>query len=63
MFAKYEVLNESIFTDTDSFSYYLSNYLNRVIPDKYKELQGRINIITDSSLNENPYAKEKKKKS
>lgn len=61
MFAKYEVLNESIFTDTDSFTYYLSNYLKGVIPDKYKELQGRINIITDSSLNENPYAKEKKK--
>ena len=60
MFAKYDVLNESVFTDTDSFAYYLKNDLKGTIPEKYKQEEGRINIITDSSSIENPYAKEKK---
>ena len=60
MFAKYDVLNESVFTDTDSFAYYLKNDLKGIIPEKYKQEEGRINIITDSSSIENPYAKEKK---
>ena len=45
MFAKYEVLNESLMTDIDALSYYVKNELNCIIPEKYKYSLGRINIV------------------
>ena len=44
MLAKLETYNESLLADSDSLSYYISNNLGGQIPEKYKELQGRINI-------------------
>ena len=51
MFAKYEVYNESLMTDTDSLDNYIKNDLNGSIPLKYKDLQGRIIIINNSDIN------------
>ena len=48
MFAKYEVFNESLFTDTDALAYYIKYKLNGTIPAKYKDSQGRINITNVS---------------
>ena len=45
MFAKYEVANESLITETDALSLYIQNVLKGEIPEKYKDLQGRINIM------------------
>ena len=41
MFAKYEVFNESLFTDTDALAYYIKYKLNGTIPAKYKDFQGK----------------------
>jgi 2',3'-cyclic-nucleotide 2'-phosphodiesterase (5'-nucleotidase family) len=48
MFAKYEVFKEGLFTDTDAIAYYIKNDLNGTIPAKYKDFQGRINLVNDS---------------
>ena len=50
MFTNLKVYYESIYTDTDSFMYYIKNDLKGEIPDEYKELQGRINIYNYSTL-------------
>ena len=44
MLAKLETYNESLLADSDSLSYYISNDLGGQIPERYKEVQGRINI-------------------
>jgi len=44
MFENYSVYYESIYTDTDSLIYYIKNQLNGTIPEKYKEVEGRVNI-------------------
>ena len=44
MFAKYDSYYESILTDTDSLIYYIKNNLNGTIPEKYKEIEGRVNV-------------------
>ena len=49
MFAKYNVTNESLVTDTDALCMYIQNNLNGTIPEKYKSYQGRINIYNKSS--------------
>jgi len=49
MFPNYEVYYESILTDTDSLIYYIKNNLKGTIPEKYKEVEGRVNIINSSS--------------
>ncbi|MBR4618732.1 MAG: 5'-nucleotidase C-terminal domain-containing protein, partial [Bacilli bacterium] len=49
MFAKFEVSNESLVTDTDAFGMYIQNTLNGEIPEKYKDLEGRINIDNTNS--------------
>ena len=36
MFAKYEVFNESLMTDTDALAYYVKNELNGIIPKNIK---------------------------
>ena len=50
MFAKYEVVNEPLFTDTDSLAYYIKNDLNGTIPAEYKDFQGRINFVNGSEV-------------
>ena len=54
MFAKYEVFNESLFTDTDALAYYIKYKLNGTIPAKYKDSQGRINITNVSVSTTSP---------
>ena len=44
MFENYSVYYESTYTDTDSLIYYIKNQLNGIIPEKYKEVEGRVNI-------------------
>ena len=53
MIAKYEVFKEGLLTDTDAIAYYIKNDLNGIIPEKYKDFQGRINLI-DGSVPSNP---------
>ena len=48
MFAKFDVFNESLFTDTDALAYYISENLNGTIPEEYSDLQGRINMVNGS---------------
>ena len=48
MIAKYEVFKEGLLTDTDAIAYYIKNDLNGIIPEKYKDFQGRINLINGS---------------
>ena len=49
MFAKYDVFNESLMTDTDALAFYIKNGLNGSIPKEYKDFQGRINIVNASA--------------
>jgi len=51
MMAKYEVVNESLFTDTDALSYYIINNLKGKIPEEYTKFQGRINLKSNSLPN------------
>ena len=51
MFINCNIINESIFTDTDSVIYYIQNTLKGEIPEKYKNEEGRINIYNKT---ENP---------
>ena len=53
MFPNYTVNYESILTDTDSLIYYIKNNLNQTIPEKYKEVEGRV-TVKNSSQNSNP---------
>ena len=48
MFDKYDVYNESLFTDTDAVAYFIKNDLKGEIPSSYKDFQGRINIYNSS---------------
>ena len=58
MFADKEVYLESILTDTDSLIYYIKNTLNGTIPEEYKEVQKRVNIIKrNESSSNSPSAK------
>jgi len=49
MFTDLPVYYESMYTDTDSFMYYIRDNLKGEIPDEYRELQGRINIYNYST--------------
>ena len=49
MFTNLVPYYESMYTDTDSFMYYIKDSLKGEIPDEYKELQGRINIYNYST--------------
>ena len=51
MFINCNIINESIFTDTDSVIYYIQNTLKGEIPEKYKNEEGRINFYNKT---ENP---------
>jgi len=53
MLSKYDVIQEGLLTDTDSLSYYIKNHLNGKIPEEYKDLQGRINLVNGSKSNDN----------
>ena len=50
MFNDYEIFNETLMSDTDSLAFYIKNNLNGTIPNKYKDLQGRINIFNSSEI-------------
>ena len=52
MLAKLETYHESLLADSDSLSYYISNDLPSQIPERYKEVQGRINIKGESEKSE-----------
>ena len=43
MFTKFDVFNEALITDTDALSAFIEELFE--IPEKYKDLQGRINFI------------------
>jgi 2',3'-cyclic-nucleotide 2'-phosphodiesterase (5'-nucleotidase family) len=62
MFAKYEVFQEGLLTDTDAIAYYIKNTLNGKIPSEYKDFQGRINMVngTNSSQTFKRYIQRKK---
>ena len=49
MFDKFDIINESLITDTDAFSLYIEDYLKGEIPEKYKDYQGRINFLNKTS--------------
>ena len=61
MISKVEVDKEALLTDTDAVTKYIKDNLEGKIPDKYKDVQGRINISTkkeeDSSENSYSYIK------
>ena len=61
MISKVEVDKEALLTDTDAVTKYIKDNLEGKIPDKYKDVQGRINISTkkeeDSSENSYSYFK------
>ena len=46
MISKVEVNREALLTDTDAVTNYIKENLEGKIPDKYKDVQGRINIST-----------------
>lgn len=50
MFAKYEVINESLITETDSLVQYIQTVLKGEIPEEYKEVQGRINKVNSTDI-------------
>jgi 2',3'-cyclic-nucleotide 2'-phosphodiesterase (5'-nucleotidase family) len=62
MFAKYEVFQEGLLTDTYAIAYYIKNTLNGKIPSEYKDFQGRINMFngTNSSQTFKRYIQRKK---
>ena len=49
MFTKYDVLLEGLYTDTDAIANYIKDDLNGTIPAKYKDFQGRINLVNGSN--------------
>ena len=49
MFSKFDIYNESLMTDTDSLIHFIHYNLNGEIPLKYKDIQGRINIMNKNS--------------
>jgi 2',3'-cyclic-nucleotide 2'-phosphodiesterase (5'-nucleotidase family) len=49
MFRQFNVVNESIFTDSDAFSHYIKYNLDGNVPDYYKNENTRIRIIDSSS--------------
>ena len=51
MFDKYEVVNESLLTDTDALSSFIINNLKGKIPEEYSKFQGRINQKSHSLPN------------
>ena len=53
MFADKKVYFESILTDTDSLIYYIKNTLNGTIPEEYKEVQKRVNVINRNESSSN----------
>ena len=59
MIAKYDVVLEGLYTDTDSIANYIKDDLNGTIPAFYKDFQGRINLVngSDSSNNQKKSSK------
>jgi len=53
MLAKYKVVLEGLYTDTDSIANYIKNNLNGTIPASYKDFQGRINLVDGSNSSNN----------
>ena len=49
MFSPFNVVNESIFTDSDAFEYYIKYNLVGKVPENYKNENTRIRIIKSSS--------------
>jgi len=49
MIAKYDVVLEGLYTDTDSIANYIKDDLNGTIPASYKDFQGRINLVNGSN--------------
>ena len=58
MISKVEVDKEALLTDTDAVTKYIKDNLEGKIPDKYKDVQGRINISTkkEEDSSENSYS-------
>ena len=50
MFADFDVFNEVLITDTDAFSYFIERNLKGEIPQRYKDLPGRININNENNI-------------
>lgn len=50
MLSKFEIYNESLITDTDALTNFIHDDLNGEIPIRYKEFQGRINIVNNDTI-------------
>ena len=60
MISKVEVDKEALLTDTDAVTKYIKDNLEGKIPDKYKDVQGRINISTKKEEDSSSYSYFKK---
>ena len=60
MISKVEVDKEALLTDTDAVTNYIQEILKGKIPDKYKDVQGRINISTKKEEDSSSYSYFKK---
>ena len=49
MLSKYDVIKEALLTERDLLGVYIKEDLNGIIPEKYKALEGRINIKNNDS--------------
>lgn len=55
MLYEFKMVNESLLTDIDAISNYIINILGGEIPEKYKELTGRININKVPATDPTPF--------
>ena len=53
MIGDVEVYKEGLLTDTDAVTKYIKDTLKGEIPEKYKDVQGRINKVTTSQTTNN----------
>ena len=53
MIGDVEVYKEGLLTDTDAVTNYIKDTLKGEIPEKYKDVQGRINKVTISQTTNN----------
>ena len=50
MLDEFDVINETLYTDSDALCNFINKNLNGEIPEKYKDYQGRINMINGNII-------------
>ena len=50
MLAEFDVASDTLYTDTDALCNFIYKNLNGEIPEKYKDYQGRINMINETTI-------------